>query len=109
VAKDVYTYLGFWVDKVDEDELDEDPQSVEKRQIPVLREVVPSDRVSLTADSEDGLDGDVHDHKTLGTECVGQNLKSVGDKQTRPSKGIAHTKEPHKRNLCVSGTLVCLA
>lgn len=106
MAKGACTYLGFWVDKVDEDELDEDPQSVEKRQIPVLREVVPSDRVGLTTNGEDSLDGNVHDHKTLGTECVGQNLKSVGDKQTRPGKSIADTKEPYKRNLCVSGTLV---
>lgn len=109
VAKNAYTYLGFWVDEVDEDELDGDPQSVEKRQIPVLGEVVPSDRVSLTTDGEDSLDGNVHDHKTLGTESVGQNLESVGDKQTRPGKSIAYTKEPHKGNLCVSGTLVCLA
>lgn len=75
----------------------------------MLREVVPSDRVGLTANGEDSLDGNVHDHKTLGTECVGKNLESIGDKQTRPGKGIAYTKEPDKRNLCVPGTLVCLA
>lgn len=76
---------GLRVHKVDEDEFDSDPQSVEQGKVPVVGKTFPGDRVGLTAswlarlkdktsirqnlpsDSEDGLDGDVHNHQTLGT------------------------------------------
>lgn len=104
----MYTYLGFGIDKVDKDEFDEDPKSVEEGQVPVLGKVVPRDGVGLTAHGENSLNSDVHDHETLGTKGIWQNLESVGNEQTGPGKGIEDTKEPHKGNLCVSGTLVRL-
>jgi hypothetical protein len=59
---------------------------VEERQVPVLGEILPGDGVGLTADGQDSLDGDVHDHETLGTESVRQDLERVGYEKTRPRK-----------------------
>lgn len=59
---------------------------VEEGEVPVLWQVLPSHGVGLTTDGEDSLDGDVHDHETLGTKAVWENLKRIRDKQTRPSQ-----------------------
>lgn len=61
---------------------------------------------NILANGEDGLDGDVHDHHTLSTKVEGQNLKSVGDKETRETDGVEDTEEPNEGQLGVSGTLV---
>lgn len=69
---------------------------------------VPCNGVCLTADGENGLNGDVHDHEALGTEAVGQNLKSVCNEQTRPGERVEDTEDPNEGNLGVAGAGVCL-
>ena len=101
--------LGLDVDKVDEDELNKDPECVEEGEVPVARQVLPRDGVGLVADGEDGLDCDVHDHQTLGAETEGQNLESVGDEQTGPGDGVEDAENPDDGDLDVSGGLVGVA
>lgn len=50
------------------------------------------------------MDGDVHDHHTLGTEMEGKNFESIGDEQTRETNVVEDAEEPNKGNLRVSGT-----
>lgn len=60
----------------------------------------------LLAESEDGLDSDVHDHHALGTEMEGKNFEGIGDKQTGETNIVEDAKEPNKGNLCVSGASI---
>jgi hypothetical protein len=103
------TYLSLGVDEVDEDELDGNPESVEESQVPVLGQVLPCYRVGLTTDSENGLNSDVHDHETFGTEGIGQDFESIGNKQTRPSERVEDTEDPDEWNLSVTSCRVGVA
>jgi hypothetical protein len=60
---------------------------------------VDGDGVGLGREGEDSLDGDVHDHDTLGTEMERQDLQSIGDKETRETDGVEDTEDPDKDNL----------
>lgn len=101
--------LGLNVDKVDKDELEEDPDGVEEGEIPVARQVLPRDRVGLVSDGEDGRDGDVHDHQTLGTKAERQNFQCVGDEQTGPRDGVEDAEDPDDGDLNVTGGFVGVA
>lgn len=115
--------LGLGVDEVHEGQFDADPAlrivrvcscsldivktySVEESQIPVLRKTIPGNRIGLTTDSEYSLDGDVHDHETLGSKSVWENLESIGDKKARPGEGVEDTEDPDEGNLSVASRLV---
>lgn len=82
---------------------------VEERQVPVVGQSLPRDRVCLTANSEDGLDGDVHDHEALATEAVRQDLEGVCDEQARPGKTVEDAKHPDERDLSVTGACIVVA
>ena len=101
--------LGLNVDEIDKDELEEDPQGVEKSEVPVAGQVLPCDRIGLVTDGENGLDGDVHDHETLGTEAEGQDLQRVGNEQTGPGDGVEDSEDPDDGDLHVAGGFVGVA
>lgn len=90
--------LGLDVEDVDEDELDGDPAGVDAVQLPLaaLPDAVHGDGVDVVVDDERDVDGDVHDHHALGAELEGQDLDGVGDEETGPRKGVAHTVEPEE-------------
>ena len=75
----------------------------------MLGKVVPCDGVRLTTNGEDSLHSDVHDHETLSTESVRQNLESVGNEQTRPGESVEDTEDPDEWNLSVTGCGVGVA
>lgn len=68
---------------------------IDQRQIPVVGEILPGDRVGVTrmisiirdrigfcdllAKDQRGLDCQIHDHNTLGTEPIRKNLQRVCD------------------------------
>ena len=82
---------------------------VEERQVPVVGQSLPRDWVCLTANSEDGLNGDVHDHKALATEAVRQDLEGVSDEQARPGETVEDAEHPDERDLSVTGACIALA
>ena len=54
------------------------------------------------------MNEEVHDHETLGTKLVGEDLDSVPNKETRPSKGITNAEEPDEGNDSLAGGLVSI-
>lgn len=56
----------------------------------------------LRAESKDGLDGDVHNHHTLGTEVEGQDLESITDEQTRETDIVEDTEDPDEDDLGIA-------
>lgn len=101
--------LGLDVEEVDKDELEGDPGGVDGVQLPLgaLPHAVHGDRVDLVVHNERDVDGDVHDHHTLGAELEGQDLDGVGDEQTGPGEGVADTVEPEEDDDGDAGALVC--
>lgn len=79
----VYCYVTYGVDGVE---------------LPGRVKVVESERVDVLVDGQSDLDEQVHDHETLGTNLEGQNLDSVGDKQTRPSQRVSDGEDPDHGN-----------
>ncbi len=61
---------------------------------------MPGERVGLAAESQGGLDGDVHDHDTLGTEMEGQDLEGIRDKETGETDIVEDTENPDEDDLC---------
>lgn len=59
---------------------------------------------NLLSESQDGLDGDVHDHHTLGTEMEGENLQGVADEKSRETNAVEDTEDPDEGKLGVSST-----
>jgi hypothetical protein len=51
--------------------------SVDQPEVPRVGQVVDSKRVGLSRKSEDGLNGDVHDHDTLGAEEEREDFESI--------------------------------
>ena len=72
--------------------------------------IVPGDWVGVVSKHERRLNRQVHDHESLGTQLVGQNLESVCDEQARPGEGVEDSEEPHPDDLWVSRGLdiLCL-
>jgi len=87
------------VEEVDENKLDEDPDCVDKREVVMVGEIGPGDGVGVVSKNQCCLDSEIHDHETLCTEFVWQNLECISDEQTRPGKSIKDTKEPNEDNL----------
>jgi hypothetical protein len=98
--------LGLDVEVPDEDKLTEIPKSVEEHEVPVVGEVVPCKLVGLVTDSKDGLNGNVHDHHTLGTEMEGKNLEGVGDEKAGETNVVEDTEDPNSGDLSIAGACV---
>ncbi|KAI6757422.1 hypothetical protein HG531_003247 [Fusarium graminearum] len=98
--------LGLNVEVPDENKLTEIPESVKEHKVPVVGEVVPGKLVGLVSNGEDGLDGDVHDHHTLGTEMEGKDLKGVGDEETRETNVVEDTEDPDSGDLSIASAFV---
>lgn len=76
---------------------------VDKVELPgVVLEVVECNRVGVGVESESALNGNVHDHQTLGTQFVRQDLNRVGDQKTRPGQRVENTKEPNEEDHSVA-------
>jgi len=57
---------------------------VERNEAVLGVDVLPSDWVSLVAENQCSLDSQVHDHESLGSEFVRENLECVCDEKTGP-------------------------
>jgi hypothetical protein len=57
----------------------------------------------VLSNGQDGLDGDVHDHHTLGAKMEGENFESVGDEETRETNVVEDAEDPDEDELGVSG------
>lgn len=79
--------------------------SVEEPEVPSMGQVVNRQRVGLSRQGENGLNGNVHDHHTLGAQAERQDFEGIGDKETRETNGIEDTKDPDKDNLADTVTL----
>jgi hypothetical protein len=73
---------GLNVEEVDECEFDEDPDGVECDEAVLWVDVCPGDGVGLVAEYQCSLDSQVHDHESLGSQLIGENLKRVRDEKT---------------------------
>lgn len=100
--------LGLDVEDVDKDQLGGDPGSVDAVKLPlgVLPCTGPRKRVDVVVDDEGDLNGDVHDHQTLGTELEGHDLDGVGDEETRPGESVGNTVQPDEQDDGDAGALV---
>ena len=55
---------------------------IEQHKVPVVGEVLPGEEIGLSAQGENGLDRDVHEHHALGAETEGQDFERVGNQET---------------------------
>jgi hypothetical protein len=67
---------------------------------------VDGDGVGLGREGEDGLNGDVHDHHTLGAKMERQDFEGIGDEQTRETDGIEDTENPDEDDLADTEALL---
>lgn len=58
--------------------------------------------MNLLSDCENGLNRNIHNCHTLGTEVKWQHLKSIGDEETRETNVVKDAKEPNKSDLGIS-------
>lgn len=109
-----YGRFGIWEERgrgrgtYHEGQLNEQPDGVDEHQVPVMREIGPGDRVRLRAHGKDGLHGDVHNHKALGSEAEWKHLERVGDEQAGPRERVEDTIHPNDGDLGPAGGLVLL-
>ena len=71
-----------------------------------MRQVVNRERVCLSREGENGLNRNVHDHHTLGTQLERQDFEGIGDKKTRETNGVEDAKDPDKDNLADTEALL---
>ena len=60
----------------------------------------------ILVDRQGDLDGQVHDHETLGTNLERKDLHCVGDKQTRPGQSVAEGEDPNHTDDGLSSSLI---
>ena len=101
--------LCFDVEEPNEHQLAKVPKRIEQHEVPVIREIVPRKKVSLVAESEDGLDGDVENHHALGPESKRKNFEGIGNEQAREADIVENTEEPDEHDLRIAGSLVGLS
>lgn len=71
--------------------------------------VIKGNRVGVGVEGQGALDPDVHDHETLGTELVRQDLNGVADEQARPGEGVKDAENPDEEDhgvVCARGLLL---
>jgi len=64
----------------------------------VTLKVLEGKRVGVDVEGKGGLNGDVHDHETLATEPVGQNLDGVTDQETGPGDRVHDSEHPDEED-----------
>lgn len=64
-----------------------------------------SDGVGVGVQGEGTLNGHVHDHETLATESVGEDLDGVANQQTRPGERVEDAEDPDEENHGLVGAL----
>lgn len=74
-----------------------------------VRQCQLGERDCLLSKDQGGLDSQVHNHDTLGTESVGQNLERISDQQSRPGDGVEDREQPHEDNLGITRGLDILS
>lgn len=80
--------------------------SVDNVQLPVtVAKGLEGNGVGIVVEAQSGLDADVEDHETLGTQLVGQNLNGVADQETGPGQGVHDVEDPDEDNHGVVGTI----
>jgi hypothetical protein len=83
--------------------------SVDEPEVPGVRQVVDGKRVGLGREGEDGLDSDVHDHDTLGTQVVGEDFEGIRDQETGETNGVEDAEDPDEDDLADTVTLLFAA
>ena len=77
---------------------------VDEVQLPgVSLEGLEGHGVGISVEGQGGLDGQVHDHETLGTELVRQDLDRVADEQTGPGERVEDGENPNEEKHGVVG------
>lgn len=69
----------------------------------MLGQPVPGNPVGLVAESQHGLDGDVHEHHALGAHLEGQDLEGVGDEHAGEADVVEDAEEPDEDELGPAG------
>jgi hypothetical protein len=79
--------------------------SVDGVELPGRLEVLEAEGVDVLVYGQSDLDEQVHDHEALGANLEGQDLDSVGNKQTGPSKRVSDGEDPDHGNNSLTGSL----
>lgn len=99
--------LGLDIHEVDKGKLEEDPAGVDEVELPGAvggAEEVEGDGVGVDVEGESALDGQVHDHETLGAELVGEDLDGVADEETGPGERVHDAEDPDEEDHGLVGT-----
>lgn len=78
---------------------------VESNESPMWVDVFPRNWVSLIPEHQCSLDGQVHDHKSLRSQLVRENLERVCDEEARPGKCVEDAEEPDEDDLGIPSGL----
>lgn len=71
-------------------------------------EGLEADGVGVCVEGQGDLDGQVHDHETLGTQVVRQHLDGVADEQTGPCERVEDAEDPDEHDHGVPAALGAL-
>lgn len=66
-------------------------------------------RGCLLSKDQGGLDSQVHNHDTLGTQSVGQNLERIGNQESRPRNSVEDREQPNEDDLGITRGLDILS
>jgi hypothetical protein len=64
----------------------------------VSGEVLEGNWVGVDVEGKSGLDTDVENHETLGSQLVWEDFNGVADKETRPGKRVKDTEQPDEEH-----------
>jgi hypothetical protein len=65
-------------------------------------DVGPGDGVGVVSENQCSLNSQVHDHESLCSQLVWENLERVGDEETGPGERVEYTEQPDEGNLRIS-------
>lgn len=60
--------------------------------MPLSRKIVPRNRIRVVTQHERRLHRQVHNHESLGSQSVRQDLQGIRDQQPRPSERVEDRK-----------------
>jgi hypothetical protein len=83
--------------------------SVDGVELPGWLQMIEAEGVDVLVDGQSNLNEQVHDHETLGTDLEGQDLDSVGNKQTGPGKRVSYGEDPDHGNDSLTSGLALLS